>query len=112
MLALALTGAGRARGGADRQAELRFGGEQSAGDGALAGARGGGDHQTHAAAVKHADYSTFCTCSRSCSIVAFSRSPVLVSAVEADLEQSVLASRTNSCTRKSNRRPIRHALRQ
>ena len=51
-------------------------------------------------------HSMFCTCSRNCSIVAFSFRPVAVSATEADLLHSVLASRLNSWTRKSNRRPI------
>ena len=57
-------------------------------------------------------HSMFCTCSRNCSIVAFSFRPVAVSATEADLLHSVLASRLNSCTRKSKRRPMLAASRQ
>src|ERR1700761_1762025 len=48
----------------------------------------------------------FCTCSRNCSIAAFSFRPVAVSATDADLLHSVFASRLNSCTRKSNRRQM------
>ena len=50
-------------------------------------------------------YSMFCTCSRICSISTFISTAVRVVSRSCDFEDSVLASRLNSCIRKSSRRP-------
>ena len=47
----------------------------------------------------------FCTCSRIWSISTFSSTAALLVRASTDLEPSVLASRLNSCSRKSRRRP-------
>ena len=60
-------------------------------------------------AFDHGCHSTFCACSRNWSIAAFSARPMRVSAMSEDLEHSVLASRLNSCARKSSLRPTRLA---
>ena len=51
-------------------------------------------------------YSIFCTCSRSCSMVALRSRPTFVSATSPAFEQMVLASRFSSWHRKSSRRPM------
>jgi hypothetical protein len=50
-------------------------------------------------------HSRFCTCSRICSISSFSSTDARDTSSPADLEPSVLASRLNSCIRKSSRLP-------
>jgi hypothetical protein len=51
-------------------------------------------------------HSMFCTCSRTCSISSFSSTAACVTSSPAAFEPSVLASRFNSCIRKSSRLPI------
>ena len=51
------------------------------------------------------NYSTFCTCSRICSISTFMSTVMRVVSRSCDFEASVLASRLSSCMRKSSRRP-------
>src|ERR1019366_454292 len=85
-----------AGGDADRQQQRRLDRQQGTRDRGLAGARGCRNDEAEAAAGDA--HSMFCTCSRNCSIAAFNFSPVAVSATEADLLHSVLASRLNSCT--------------
>ncbi len=55
-------------------------------------------------------YSMFCTCSRICSISTFMSTARRVVARSCDLDDSVLASRLNSCIRKSSRRPAASGL--
>ena len=107
--AVHLTRPRRPRRHADGTVQRRFARQQRLGDRPLAAARWRAQHEAHTAA-RDLRHSMFCTCSRSCSIVAFSFRPVLVNATDADLLHSVLASRLNSCTRKSKRRPIFDAL--
>ena len=52
-----------------------------------------------------ASHSMFCTCSRICSIATFISTAMRVVSRSCDFEASVLASRLNSCSRKSSRRP-------
>jgi hypothetical protein len=56
-------------------------------------------------ASDRADYSRFCTCSRSCSIATFISTEMFVSSSAAAFEPSVFASRSSSCIRKSSRLP-------
>src|SRR3546814_15156720 len=83
--------------------------EQPARDRRLAGTGGRRQHQHEAAALDigfhHRRYSMFCTCSRSCSIEDLRSRPMRLSSTSTDLEHSVLASRLNSCQRKSSLRP-------
>ena len=58
------------------------------------------------AAIASNSHSTFCTCSRNCSICALSSSPCAVRLTSLALAQRVLASRASSWARKSSRRPI------
>ena len=55
--------------------------------------------------MRRGAHARFCTCSRNWSMTAFSSMPIAVSRRSNALEQSVLASRLNSCARKSRRRP-------
>src|SRR5690348_5846794 len=100
----------RPGGDADRAFQLRLGGQQGVGNGGLAGTGGSRQDQADAPACD-LDHSMFCTCSRSCSIAAFSFRPVAVRAEVADLLHRVLASRLNSWIRKSSLRPILTASR-
>src|SRR5581483_4781979 len=50
-------------------------------------------------------YSTFCTCSRICSMSTFMSTAARVTSRSWDFEDSVFASRLSSCIKKSSRRP-------
>ena len=64
-----------------------------------------GSSRRRAGGRELAAHSMFCTCSRIWSISTFSSTAALRGAASTDLEPSVLASRLNSCSRKSRRRP-------
>ncbi len=53
------------------------------------------------------NYSTFCTCSRICSINTFNSTEARVVSTSTDLAPKVFASRCSSCIRKSSRRPTK-----
>src|SRR5437762_4439701 len=113
--AVGLAGAGGARRHRHRQGQVRVALDKAMRDRRLAGTRGRGQHQQKTAAADRggrlrlarcAAHSRFCTCSRNCSIAAFSDRPMRVNSISADFEHSVLASRFNSWHRKSSSRPI------
>src|ERR1700684_3996089 len=99
--AIDLGWASLASGNADRSFQHGFGRDECISDRRLPGPRWRRQNQTNSAA-RDFDHSMFCTCSRNCSIAAFSFNPVAVRAGDADLLHNVFASRLNSWIRKSS----------
>src|SRR5690606_5164820 len=104
-----LARAARPGGHRDGQVDAGIVGEKQPRQGRLSrpGRRGDDEHETttHGTGGKRIDHSIFCTCSRNCSTAAFNFKPVAVKLTSFDFEHSVLASRLNSCARKSSLRP-------
>src|SRR5690606_25476089 len=102
VLGMALARSRRARGERDRQADVGVAREYRVDQAGFPGARGRGDDIEGSA---HA-HSMFCTCSRTWSISTLSSTAEAELRASTDLEPSVLASRLNSCSRKSSEGPI------
>src|SRR3546814_9957895 len=93
--------AGGARGEGNRQADVGVARQARIDDARLAGTRRRRDDEEGAAHV----HSMFCTCSRTWSISTLSSTAAAEVRASTDFEPRVLASRLNSCSRKSSRRP-------
>src|SRR5690606_32198451 len=87
----------------DREDELRVAALELLDERRLARAGRRGDHEQ--AGCHFRSYSTFCICSRICSMSTLTSTAARVVSVSPDLAPSVFASRFSSCMRKSSRRP-------